>query len=141
MILTSLGHDRGKAVGREILELINVQTKVHPVVFRDVAPAHSGRLELHHKDHAQQLGVQVTSSTLGQVYQQDFLVVHDLTQIEGTLVLTDDITHHLVAQEGTKLTDEPGRDLTRFVRALRSWELLGPEVEHRLVGDVLEFLS
>ena len=118
------------------MELIDVEAKVDALLFGDITAAHGGGLEFHNEDHPEQLGVEVPGSPLAQVYQQDFLIIHNIAQVEGALGLADDIAHHLVAQEGAEFTDKPGRDFAGFVGALRRWELLSPEIHNGFIGDV-----
>ena len=122
------------------MELVHVQAKVHTLFFWDIGTAHRGRLEFHHKNHTQQLTVKVAGAAFAQVHQQNLLVVHNVAQVKGRFSLANNITHHGVAQERPELTYEPGGDFSSVIGTLRSWILLGPELQHLLIFDVLNLL-
>ncbi len=138
-VLPRLTQNTRKAVRREVLKLIHVQGKVRPLVFRHVGATHRRRLELNHKDHTQKLRVQLPYPPLAQVYNQDLLVIHHVTNVESRLRLAQDIAHNLVVLERAKLTHKPPKHLALMVVA-RLPHFLRPEINHRRVFQVLELL-
>jgi hypothetical protein len=49
------------------------------------------------------------------INQQDFAGIHYFTQIECTLILADDVAHHVITQECTELTYKPADNFTEFI--------------------------
>ena len=76
-ILARFGEDRGERIRAEVLELVDEEVEVAAGFLRLVRPRHRGQLKLRHKQRPKQVRLVVPELALGQVGDEQPLVVHD----------------------------------------------------------------
>ena len=59
-VFASLGEDRFKTIGSEVLELIYVETEILAFALWNILTAHGGLLEFHDKNHTEKISINVT---------------------------------------------------------------------------------
>ncbi len=137
-VLAGLGENRLEGVGGEVLELVDVEAEILALFLWDILAAHGGLLEFHDEDHAEKVGVNVAEAALAEVDEEDFVVVHDLADVEAGFDLTEGVSHNGVAKEGAPLAGKPSGNLAGVGGLLRLGEFLGPIIVDGFVGDVFK---
>ena len=138
-IFAGLRENRFKAIGGEVLELIDVETEIFTLVLWNILATHSGLLEFHHKDHTEKISINVAESAFREVNEENLLVIHDFADVEAGFNLTKRISHDGIREEWAPFRGEPSDDFTGIIRLLRGREFLSPIVINRLIGDIFQF--
>ena len=103
-IFAGLGKNNWEGVGREVLELINVEIKWTTLGnIWNIRTRHGGKLDFGDKEGAENASIVFTDETLWEINNKNFSFIHDFTNIEAGAGLTDDIADDWVGSKGTNL--------------------------------------
>ncbi len=133
LVLTGFREDRREGVRDEVLELVDVEVEAFAIFLRNVGTRHRGHVHFVDEDESEQLSIHVTDLSFTQVHEKDLALIHDLTDVEGRLRLTDDVAHRGIRDEGAELRGEV-RDHLFFFTSTRLRDFILPEAPH---DDVL----
>ncbi len=98
-ILTGLGEDGRKRIRAEVLKLVNEQVKVAAGLLRFARPRHRHQLKLCHEQRPKQVRLVVTELALGQVGDEQALVVHDEREAHPVPHLAENVPNDGIQQE------------------------------------------
>src|SRR3989344_932230 len=90
-IFSCLGKNRGKRFGREILKFVDIEIEIFSFILGNIHPAHGRELQLGNEHSTQQGRVILANSTFRKIQEQDFLLIHELSQIDGAFGLSDNV--------------------------------------------------
>ena len=105
-VFAGFGQNCGKSVGGEILELIDIEIEILALFLGHILAAHGRHVDLVDENKAEELGVQITDFAFRQIDEEDFLVIHDFTDVEGAFGLADDIADSGVRDERAEFRAE-----------------------------------
>ncbi len=140
LILTSFGEDRGKGIGHEVLELVDVQVEATTIFLWRIGTAECSHVHFVHKDETEQLRVHVSDFSFGEIHEENLSLVHHLANVKRTLWLTDDVAHGRVRDERTKLRREV-RDHFFFFASTCLGDFVLPETPHHNVLTLAHFVA
>ena len=138
-IFPRLRKNDGNGVGREVLELVDVEVEVAPLLrIGDVHAGERGHEKLADNDHAKQVRVDVAYPALREVHKQYLPLVHHLAETERGRGLADNGTEIVVRDEVVELRGDVGRDVRERSLAASFDRLFLPEVHNRRIRDARE---
>lgn len=114
LVFSGFREDAREAISGKVLKFIHVQIKGSSLVFRKIGATHGGHLELGDADQSQELGVEITNLSFGEIDQQDFSFVHGISEIKRRFWLADGISHDAVRDKGTEFRAEIGNHFLAF---------------------------
>ena len=114
-VLPRLGKNGSERLGREVLELIDEEIEVPPLVLGLPAACHRGELELRDEERTDQVRFVVTDLALSEVRDEDATLIHHEGDAHLAADLTDDVADdrgkeklaHLVLYRRDGLAFEP----------------------------------
>ncbi len=135
-VFARFGQDGCEALGGEVLELIDEEIKIAPLVLGLAVAGHGGELELRNEQGAEQVGLVVANLPFGEVGDEDAAFVHDKGNAHLVAHLTDDVADdwreeqlaNFVLNRGDGLALEAG--IPAFVFVL-------PEVAQERIVDLV----
>ena len=122
----------------DVLKLIQVEIEVLTLAFRHIDPGESCHEQAPHDDHTKQPRIDLSDLSLGEVDQKDFPTVHDFTEIERALLLSDDRSHDIVRDECRQLRGDIGNHIGESRLATGLLRFLQPEIPHDRIRTVIE---
>ena len=96
-------------------------------------------MEFHHKNHTEEISIDVTEAAFGEVNEENLLVIHDFANIEARFDLTEGVSHDSVREEWAPFTSKPGDDFAGIAGFLGGWKFFSPVVINGFIGDVFKF--
>ena len=138
-ILPCLRENISKGGVGEALKLVDVEIEVRRLLelfTGEVCSTHSRQINTSGEHGAEQVGIALPHQTFGKIGNNNFLAVHQLTQIEARLGLANDVPDEWVAGE---LTDLVLNGVTRLLHVpfVVVGKLIFPERLNRRIGDVI----
>lgn len=90
-VFSRLGQDGGEALGGEVLELIDEEIEIAPLMLGLAVAGHGGELELRDEQGAEQVGFVMADLAFGEIGDEDAAFVHDERDAHLVAHLTDDV--------------------------------------------------
>lgn len=135
-VFPRLGQDGGEALGGEVLELIDEEEKVAPLVLGLSIAGHGGELELRDEQGAEQVGLVVADLALGEVREEDAAFVHNKGDAHLAAHLADDVADDRGEKQLTGLVLD-GRDGLAHEARLPALVFVLPEVAQEGILDLV----
>lgn len=135
-VFPRLSQDGGEALGREVLELIDEEIKIAPLVLRLAVAGHGGELKLRDEQRAEQVGLVVADLALGEVREEDAALVHDKGDAHLAANLADDVTDNRGEEQLTGLVLDRSDGLAHEAR-LPALVFVLPEVAEEGIVDLV----
>ena len=135
-VFSRLGQDGGEALGGEVLELIDEQEEIAPLMFRLAVAGHGGELELRDEQGAEQVGLVVADLALGEVREEDTAFVHDKGDTHLVAHLADDVADDGGEEELPGLVLD-GRDGLAHEARLPALVFVLPEIAQEGIVDLV----
>jgi len=101
-VLASFGKNFDKRGGGKVLELVDVEEEVTPVVLHHIDTVHGGELDFGDKHGTKESGVIFSKFALGKVDEKDLALVHNFLDGEGVVGVVDNAPDQ---RRGDKLPD------------------------------------
>src|SRR3989344_2384915 len=137
LVLPSLTEDCRKRVRHEVLEFVDVQIKPATLILRHIRARQRSHVHFIDEYETEKLCVHVADFSFAEVHEKDLSFVHDLTNVERALRLSDDVAHRRIRHERTELGREIRNHFFLLARAgLR--DFMFPEAAD---DDVLAFAN
>ena len=139
-VFPRLGQDGGEALGGEVLELIDEEIKIAPLVLWLPIAGHGGELELRDEQGAEQVGLVVADLALGEIGDEDASLVHDKGDAHLVAHLADDVADDGGEKQLADLVLDRGDGLAHEAR-LPALEFVLPEIAEEGIVDLVHHPS
>lgn len=135
-VFSRLGQDGCEALGGEVLELIDEEIKIAPLVLGLTVPGHRSELKLRDEQGAEQVGFVVADLAFGEVGDEDAAFVHDKGDAQLVAHLADDVADDRGEEQLACLVLDRGDGLTHKAR-LPALVFVLPEVAEEGIVDLV----
>lgn len=83
LVLTSFRQDARNGIGRDVLELVNIEIERREVAARIVSARERSHEELADENEAEQVRIAFAEAAFGKIHEQNLLRVDDVAEIKG----------------------------------------------------------
>ncbi|MFA6436376.1 MAG: hypothetical protein WCW30_04560 [Candidatus Gracilibacteria bacterium] len=123
------------------MKLIAIKGKILPFFFENVGTRHGGLLNFCHHHGADETAIFFSKFSFGNLHEQDFFIVHDVTNIQLVFGLAHNVTNEFSGHELPHFIEEwHDGFVVEFFAPSR--ELVDPEIfNHRILNVGHDFLA